>query len=185
MLTACFPQLAVCWRVVFPIVDPSQFCFPQLAVCRSVIFPFVDPSLFCASCVRSGVTLCIHFEVHCCVFCAIAGYTWSLGILMYLLAAEHYGTAGLLYLTEYHHGTILVTACSRVWDWRVLRAGQCFSVGLGCSRDFCPPLFYLSLRCFHGWLFGVGVFGLREVIYTLIALQCRLPLIIMIIINRF
>ena len=40
-----------------------------------------------------------------------------------LIANEPSSTAWLLFLAQYHYGTILVTLCSMVWDWRLLRAG--------------------------------------------------------------
>ena len=58
--------------------------------------------------------------------------------------------AGQLYFNQYLHGTVLVTACSMLWDWRVLRAGQCFFVGLNCFVPFCIIHFSLSLPSFCG-----------------------------------
>ena len=42
---------------------------------------------------------------------------------MRLLSAEPRINAGLLFPCQYLCGTILVTPCSMVWDWRVSRAG--------------------------------------------------------------
>ena len=45
-----------------------------------------------------------------------------IGTLMRLLAAEPLSIAGLLFSGQCLCGTILVTPCSMVWDWRVSRA---------------------------------------------------------------
>ena len=86
---------------------------------------------------------------------------------------------GLLSIAEalcpslYLFGTILVTLCLMVWDWRVSRAEPM----LCCWHDmlflFCLLLFYI---CFPsmGWLCGVGVFGLIECPHSLPALHSRL-----------
>ena len=58
-------------------------------------------------------------------------------------------------------GTVLVTLCLIVWDWRVSRAEPMLS----CWHDLlflcCLLLFYFFLPSM-GWLCGVGVFGLIE-----------------------
>ena len=46
-----------------------------------------------------------------------------IGTLMHRLAAEPCRTAGLFFLSRCPSGTILRTAYSMVWDWRVSRAG--------------------------------------------------------------
>ena len=70
-------------------------------------------------------------------------------------------------------GTILVTLCLMVWDWRVSRAEPMLS----CWHDLlflcCPLLFYLFLPSM-GWLYGVGVFELIECPHSLPALHSGL-----------
>ena len=79
---------------------------------------------------------------------------------MRLLAAEPLNIAGLLFSCECLCGTILVTPCSMVWDWRVSRSGPMLFYWPCCSLTFCllqfPFLFFHSL----GWCCGVEVFGL-------------------------
>ena len=66
-----------------------------------------------------------------------------------------------LFPCQYLRGTILVTPCSMVWDWRVSRAGPMPFIGLAARSlfvSYCFPfLFFHSM----GWCCGVGVFGLR------------------------
>ena len=66
-------------------------------------------------------------------------------------------------------GTILVTLCLIVCDWRVSRAEPMLS----CRHDllclFCLLLFHLFLPSM-GWLCGVGVFGLMKCSHSLPAL---------------
>ena len=58
-------------------------------------------------------------------------------------------------------GTILVTPCLMVWDWRVSRADPMLSCWHDLLFLFCLLLFYLFLPSM-GWLCGVWVFGLIE-----------------------
>ena len=86
---------------------------------------------------------------------------WShIGTLMRLLAAESRRIAGLSFTCQYLCGTILVTACSMVWVWRVSNTGQCLFIGLDARSLFVsccfPFLFFHSM----GWCCGIGVFGL-------------------------
>ena len=70
-------------------------------------------------------------------------------------------------------GTILVTLCLMVWDWRASRA----ELMLSCWHDllflFCLLPFYLFLPLM-GSLCGVGVFGLIECFHSLPALHSKL-----------
>ena len=81
-------------------------------------------------------------------------------------------------------GTILVTLCLMVWDWRVSRAEPMLS----CRHDliylFSLLLFYLFLP-FIGWLCGVMVFVLIECSHSLPALHSGLQIIIIILYNDF
>ena len=67
-------------------------------------------------------------------------------------------------------GTILVTVCSMVWDWRASRAEPMLS----CRHDllflFCLLRFYVFIPSIC-WLFGLGVFGLIECSHSLPALH--------------
>ena len=71
-------------------------------------------------------------------------------------------------------GTILVTLCLMVWDWRVSRAEPMLS----CWHDrlflFCLLLFYLFLSSM-GWLCGVAVFILIVCSHSLPGLAQRTP----------
>ena len=74
-------------------------------------------------------------------------------------------------------GTISVTLCLMVWDWRVSRAEPMLSCWHDLLFLFCLLLFYLFLPS-TGWLCLVGVFGLIECSHSLPALHCGLQLII-------
>ena len=55
-------------------------------------------------------------------------------------------------------GTLLVTPCSMVWDWRVSRAGPMPFYWSSCSLPLCLLLFSLSLLSFYGLvLWGWGL----------------------------
>ena len=51
---------------------------------------------------------------------------------------------------QYLCGTIFVTPCSMVWDWRVSRSGPVPFYCPSCSLTFCLLLFSLSLLSFYG-----------------------------------
>ena len=70
-------------------------------------------------------------------------------------------------------GTILVTLCLMVCDWRVSRAEPVLSCWHDLLFLFCLLLFYLFLPSM-GWLCWDGVFGLIECSHSLPALHCRL-----------
>ena len=64
----------------------------------------------------------------------------------------------ILFPGQYLCGTILVTPCSMVWDWRVSRAGPMSFYPPSCSLTFCPLMFSLSLLSFYGLvLWGWGL----------------------------
>ena len=67
-------------------------------------------------------------------------------------------------------GTILVTLCFMVWDWRVSKAEPMLSCWHDLLFRFCLLLFYLFLPSM-GWLCGIGVFGLIECPHSLPALH--------------
>ena len=74
-------------------------------------------------------------------------------------------------------GTILVTLCLMMWDWRVSRAEPMLSCWHDLLLLWCLLLFYLLLPSM-GWLCGVGVFGLIECPHSLPALHSGLQIII-------
>ena len=57
-------------------------------------------------------------------------------------------------------GTILVTLCLMVWNWRVSRAEPMLSCWHNLLFIFCLLLFYLLFLPSMGWLCGVGIFWL-------------------------
>ena len=81
----------------------------------------------CVCFIRSGVTQCtllmvLYMDRMC--QCGLHAVLWShIGSLMHRLAAEPCSTAGLLFPSRCPSGTILLTAYSIMWDWRVSRAG--------------------------------------------------------------
>ena len=95
---------------------------------------------------------------------ASASYTrlWShIGTLMQHLFKEPCSTAGLLFPSRCPSGTILLTPCSMVWDWRVSRAGSMLlywvnALSVLWSSTLFPILFFRSI----GWYCDAGVFGL-------------------------
>ena len=111
-------------------------------------------------CTRSGVTRYTLFVVlFLCRMCRW-GYTRRshIGSLMRLLAAEPRSIAGLLFPCQYLCGTILVTPCSMVWDWRVSRAGPMHFYWPCYSLTFYLLLFSLSFLSFFGLvLWGWGL----------------------------
>ena len=76
-------------------------------------------------------------------------------------------------------GTILVTLCLIVWDWRVSRTEPMLSCWHDLLFLFSLLLFYLFLPSM-GWLCVVVVFGLIECFRSLQALHSRLLFIIII-----
>ena len=83
-------------------------------------------------------------------------------------------------------GTILVTPCSTVWDWRVSRAGPMPFYWPSCTLTFCLLLFSLSFLSFYGLvLWGWGLRTDRVLNRSLPALHCKPLLIIIIIIQQW
>ena len=81
-----------------------------------------------------------------------------IGTLMRLLAAKPLSIALHLFPGQCLCGTILVTLCSMVWDWRVSRAGPMPFYWPSCSLTFCLLLFSLSFLSFYGLvLWGLGL----------------------------
>ena len=101
---------------------------------------------------------------------------WShIGTLMHRLAAEPCSTAGLLFPSRCHSGTILLIPYSMVMDWRVSRAGPMLLYCLKLLYPsyslllFFPFLFFLSI----GWYYGAGVVELIG--YIPLSLRLALP----------
>ena len=91
---------------------------------------------------------------------------WSLiDFLIHLLAAQPQSTARLLYLIQYHYGTISVMACSMVWNRPMLKA-RLMLLWISSSLPFCISLFSLSLLSFSELALWAGVFVLIECIYS-------------------
>ena len=133
-------------RLLNRVVSDASFL---TAVCLSVTFHIVDLWQYYVCCTRSGVTRCTLFMIlFLCRMCrcGLHAVLWSyIGTLMRFLAAEPLSIARLLFPCQYLCGTILVTPCSMVWDWRVSRAGPRPFYWPNCSLTFCLLLFSLSL----------------------------------------
>ena len=109
-------------------------------------------AVFYASCSRSGVTRCTLFVVlFLCRMCRCGLHEVlcsHICELMRLLSAEPRSITGLLFPCQYLCGTIFVTPCSTVWNWRVSRAGPMSFYWPSCPLTFCLLLFSLSLISF-------------------------------------
>ena len=114
----------------------------------------VDLWQYYICCRRSDVIRCTPFMVlYRCRMCQ-----WGLhvvlfshiGILMRLLAAEPYSTAGLLFPSQCLSGMILLPLCTMVCNCRVSRAG---SMHFHWPMCLCIFIFY----CFHFVYFLVWV----------------------------
>ena len=128
----------------------------------SVTLHIVDQWQCYVCCTRSGVIRCTLFMVlFLCRMCRCGLHAVLLshiGALMRLLAAEPLSIAGHLFPGQCLFGTILVTPCSMVWDWRVSRARSMPLYWPSCSLTFCLLLFSLSLLSFDGLvLWGWGL----------------------------
>ena len=89
------------------------------------------------------------------------GAVSHIGTLMRLLAAEPLSITGHLFHGQCPCGTILVTPCSMVWDWRVSRARSMPFYWPSYSLTFC----LLSLLSFYGLvLWGWGFWTDRVLI---------------------
>ena len=140
-----------------------------LGVCFSVTLHIVDLLQYYVCCTRSGVSRCTLFMVlflsHMC-WCGLHAVLRSyIGTLMTLLAAEPRIINGLLFSSQYLCGTVLVTPCSMVWNWRVSRSGPIPFYWPSCSLTFCLLLFSLSLLSIYGLvLWGWGIWTDRVLI---------------------
>ena len=127
-------------------------------MCLSVTLHIINLWQDYVCCTRSGVTRCtlfmVLFRCRMCQ-CGLHSVLWShIGTIMRLLAAEPLSIARHLFPGQCLCGTILVTPCSMVWDWRVSRAGPMPS----CSLIFYLLLFSISLLSFYGLvLWGWGL----------------------------
>ena len=131
----------------------------------SVTFLIVDPWQSFVCFMRSGVircTLLLVLYLNSMCQCGLHGVLWShIGTLMHRLAAEPCCTAGLLFPSRYPSRTILLTAYSMVWDWRVSRAEKML---LYWPKLLYPTIVFYSFPFFFflsiGWYCGAWVFGL-------------------------
>ena len=124
---------------------------------------------------RSVAVRCMLYKIRCNPVHPLSGAlpepcvpASHIGTLMHRLAAEPCSTAGLLFPSRCHSGTILLTPYSMVWNWRVSRAGQCFFIGLTCSI---PTIVFYSfslslLSVYRLVLWGCGL-GTDRVYITL------------------
>ena len=90
--------------------------------------------------------------------CGLHVMLWScIGIFMRLFDAEPSITAGLLFPSQYHGGTTLLTLDSMMWDTSFKSRAQKFFIGITCSLHFCPLLFFLSfyVLVLWSWVFGL------------------------------
>ena len=113
-------------------------------------------------CTKSNATQCTTLRCSTCTVFASASYTSSLVANRYTYAPPDCRTlqhCRTLFPCQCISGMILLTPCSMVWDWRVLRAGPMPFYWPSCSLTFCLLLFSISLLSL-GWCCGVGVFGL-------------------------
>ena len=100
-------------------------------------------------------TMCIHYVVHLLPFVPLRDTHRAVVAQQYVPAAESRSSSGLFYRTRYHYETILVTACSMVWDWRFFGAGSILRCWPELPAPYCLPLF--SLPSFYGLaLWGLG-----------------------------
>ena len=97
----------------------------------------VDMLQFCVSCIRSGVTRCTYLMMlylYRMCQCGLHAVPWShIGMLMRRLAEEPLSTLRLLFSSQCHSGTILLTPYSMVWDWPVSGGGRMPFTGPSCS----------------------------------------------------
>ena len=94
----------------------------------SVTLLIVDLWKYCVCCIRSGVIRCTHL-----INGALPGPYVPVQVTHSALVAHGYTyamprcgtlqTAGLLFPSQCHSGTIFLTPYSMVWDWRVSRTG--------------------------------------------------------------
>ena len=128
----------------------------------SVTLHIVDLWQYYICCTRSGVTRCTLFMVlflrrmcRCELHAVLLSH---IGTLMRLLAAEPLSIAGHLFPGLCLCGTILLTPCPILCDWRVSRARSMPFNWPSCLLTFCLLLFSLSLLSFYGLvLWGWGL----------------------------
>ena len=130
---------------------------------------------------RLRVIQCILWEVHClCRMCrhVLLMVLWLLiGTRSRLLVVGLLSFAKPVCPSRYLFGTILVTLCSMVWDWRVSRVKPMLPGWHDLLFLWCLLLFYLLLPSMS-WLCRVGAFGLIECSHSLPALHSGLQIII-------
>ena len=122
---------------------------------------------------RAAAVLCMLYKIRCNPMHRLNGalpgpyvpvrenaVLWShIGTLMHNLAAEHRSTAGLLFSSRCHSGTILLTPYSMVWDWPVSRAGPMVFYW---PKQLYPYYNLLLFFPFSSSCLLVGIVGLRS-----------------------
>ena len=99
---------------------------------------------------------------------------------MHRFAAEPCSTAGLLFPSLCPSGTILLTAYSILWDWRVPRARPMLLYWPKLLYPYYSHLLFFPFSFFSiGWYCGAGVFGLIGC--TSLSLSLALPTFLIII----
>ena len=112
---------------------------------------------------RSVTLLSVPFKIksnampHFTETCHLCSMCWRVFLLMLwllkgtsfiLLAVELLSTAGPLCPSQYLSGTILMTMCLMVWDWRVFRAESMSSCWFNLLFLLSPPIFCFSFSSF-------------------------------------
>ena len=155
----------------------------------SVTFLSVDSWQSCVCFIRSGVTRCtllmvIYLDRMCQYGYARCSGRTSVHLCTASIAAEPHSTAGLLFPSRCPSGTILLTAYSMVWDWRVSRAGPVLFYWPKMLYPFYNFLLFfpslLSVYRFSLWGLGLRTDRVYTVYHSLSALHCR-PFLIIII----
>ena len=121
----------------------------------------VDLWQYYVCCTRSGVTRCTLLWCSSCAVCAGERYTRCCDPTSVHLSAsslQNLAVSPDFYSLVSICGTIIVSPCSMVWDWRVSRAGPMPFYWPSCSLTFCLLLFSVSLLTFCGLvLWGWGL----------------------------
>ena len=131
-----------------------------MSLCVTLLI--VDLRQYCVCCIRSGVIWCtLSIVLYLCRMrqCGMHSVLWSqIGILMCLHAAKPRSTAGRLFPSQCHCGTILLTLYSMVWDWRAARAWPMLFYWPKLLDSFLHSTVFPFLSI--GWYCGAGVFRL-------------------------
>ena len=149
----------------------------QLVVFQSATLHIVDLQQSCACYLRLRVTQCILRAVHC--LCRMCRRVLLVVLWLLIDTLSRLLLVGLPSITEplcpsrCLFGTILVTLCLMMWNWRPSRAEPMLSCWHDLLFIFCLLIFYIFLPSMD-WLCMVGVFGLIQCSHSLPALHSRL-----------